>query len=294
MDAAYATPPSESAAPTLEVPSNTVPPTAAVVSTADATPVESTAVSAVMSPPPTHSQQQVTEAQNELIESFIESFRYIQSSLSEEASIGTQIQFLESHGYITGLPEVVKELRLLKGTIPAMEEESESLRDLVSSVFTLISKMKQCLSHSLRNPVITFIDFQVGDIALFMPLSTENRKVWIAFNSNSPYHFLAEVSNSGYYWILLIVALLCRLQWTVSWNVVVTRKIANSFWLVSFSLKPTLPQLSMPPFLFHQVLCSTFVTVNRSKHWHPRLEEPTVPLPRKLSRLRQVQRLQQG
>ena len=161
-------------------------------------------MSAVLNNTPTTSSQSSTQALDDIVESFIESFRYFQSSLLEESAIRNQITFLENHGFINAdLPNVIKDLRLLKETIPIkMSKELQSgstgseelLSNLAHSVFTLISKMKQCLSHSLRNPVITFIDFQVGDVALFMPLHHDNRKIWIAFNSSSPYHFLSEVS----------------------------------------------------------------------------------------------------
>jgi len=42
-------------------------------------------------------------------------------------------------------------------------------------------------------PVITFMDFQVGDVALFMPAFVNNAKIWMAFNSGYPYRFLSEV-----------------------------------------------------------------------------------------------------
>lgn len=203
MEVAFASTPSEIVTiPALE-PAKEEGATAAASSapvTTDTTPVESTAVSAVLTSPPPLSAS--AQALDELVDSFVESFRFIQNSLLEESAFRAQIQTLESLGFIKELPEAVKNLRLLKGTLPiklSQELESgpgseEQLGHLITSVFTLINNLKQCLTHSLRNPVITFMEFAVGDIALFMPLHTDNRKVWIAFNSNSPYHFLADVS----------------------------------------------------------------------------------------------------
>lgn len=50
------------------------------------------------------------------------------------------------------------------------------------------------INNKAKFPTISFIDFQVGDIALFMPANVNNRKIWMAFSSGSPYRFLAEVS----------------------------------------------------------------------------------------------------
>jgi len=146
------------------------------------------------------------------VNNFVESFRYIQSSLSEKASFQNEMQILQSHGIIRDIsPENEIVLNLLKSTYPlkvsGVDEtetsnttnnndftDNEVLGTLTTSVFGMFHKFKQCLSHVLRNPVISFMDFRVGDIALFMPQYADNRKIWIAFNSNSPYHFLEDQS----------------------------------------------------------------------------------------------------
>lgn len=50
-------------------------------------------------------------------------------------------------------------------------------------------------STAVRLPMISFMEFKAGDIALFIPHLNENRKNWIAFHANCPHHYLAEVNS---------------------------------------------------------------------------------------------------
>jgi len=136
----------------------------------------------------------------EVIESFIDGFKWIQGTLSYEPVFQRHLDFLESHGYISNLPESVDNLKILNSsfTVSPQDNSMEPVSILVRSVFDLVNKFSQCLASVLRNPVITFIDFRVGDIALFMPVNVDDRKIWIAFNSNCPYRFLSEASLSTF------------------------------------------------------------------------------------------------
>lgn len=57
---------------------------------------------------------------------------------------------------------------------------------------------------------ISFMKFKAGSIALFVPVDA-TRKVWMAFHSNKPYHFLAQVIKfiNGNI-IFFKIELLCR------------------------------------------------------------------------------------
>jgi hypothetical protein len=44
--------------------------------------------------------------------------------------------------------------------------------------------------------MISFLDFQSGDIALFLPMDAQTRDVWSAFNSMRQHHYLSEQSMS--------------------------------------------------------------------------------------------------
>jgi hypothetical protein len=45
-----------------------------------------------------------------------------------------------------------------------------------------------------ERPMISFLDFQSGDIALFLPMDAQTRDVWSAFNSMRQHHYLSEQS----------------------------------------------------------------------------------------------------
>eukprot|EP00981_Chlorochromonas_danica_P001362 scaffold289_cov169-Ochromonas_danica.AAC.23 len=49
----------------------------------------------------------------------------------------------------------------------------------------------QAISPRLQRPMIAFMTFKVGDVALFMPALGENSSIWMAFNSECPHHFLS-------------------------------------------------------------------------------------------------------
>ena len=65
---------------------------------------------------------------------------------------------------------------------------------------SMIKKFHQMASDlKSRCPTISFLDFKVGDIALFMPTDVTNRKNWMAFSAGGPHRFLAEVTISNIY-----------------------------------------------------------------------------------------------
>jgi hypothetical protein len=67
------------------------------------------------------------------------------------------------------------------------------------------SAMKGPATNTPNYPLITFMRFEVGDIALFLRVDiSPNHQIWTAFNSNAPYRFLADVSYN-----LPIIIFLC-------------------------------------------------------------------------------------
>lgn len=120
-----------------------------------------------------------------------------------------------------------------KGT-EAEEEEEEVIS--MPALTLLLQQLMASVCYRLHHPVLSFMDFKVtfsssssswsgcdieqhlcqcvlrfvqaGDIVLFMPALVQGgRKIWMAFNSGSPYHFLAEVHSHTlhclyYLWIV--------------------------------------------------------------------------------------------
>jgi hypothetical protein len=71
------------------------------------------------------------------------------------------------------------------------EEISYELSDILECTKNLgISLTKK--SHEL--PKLSFLSFQMGDIALFLPAFLDNRRIWMAFNSGCPHYYLSQES----------------------------------------------------------------------------------------------------
>ncbi|KAJ1431006.1 hypothetical protein B484DRAFT_395634 [Ochromonadaceae sp. CCMP2298] len=68
------------------------------------------------------------------------------------------------------------------------------MRLLSAEVTGSVSRLQRGLRFQLRHPKITYMDFRVGDVALFMPVVTGNRRIWMAFHSNALHRYLAEDS----------------------------------------------------------------------------------------------------
>lgn len=76
--------------------------------------------------------------------------------------------------------------------------------------------------EDMKNLKISFMNFAIGDIALFVP-TDERKTVWMAFHSNRPYRYLAQVkiflimlfllSNIP---LILVLVLFLRNHWKIS------------------------------------------------------------------------------
>lgn len=80
---------------------------------------------------------------------------------------------------------------------------SESVQDSCSNVVKCrdnIGEQSEGMDSDEESSVgelkISFMRFKAGSIALFVPVDT-TRKVWMAFHSNKPNHFLAQVSAAA-------------------------------------------------------------------------------------------------
>ena len=114
-----------------------------------------------------------------------------------KADTATQayIAELESHALLPPLPD---DQVLYSGSETYIEPPSGaivSVRDTAQTVLSGVHALLNALSQQLRQPRISFTAFRAGDIALFMPVATDNRKIWMAFHANTPYRYLAEVGR---------------------------------------------------------------------------------------------------
>ena len=44
-------------------------------------------------------------------------------------------------------------------------------------------------------PTISFLDFKIGDVALFVPIDPKTKLIWMAFHHCKPNRYLAEVND---------------------------------------------------------------------------------------------------
>jgi hypothetical protein len=78
------------------------------------------------------------------------------------------------------------------------EEEEEGEKIIQSQLLPQQPQQQGTNTTTVMQPEemkISFMSFSVGDIALFVPID-EKRTTWMAFHSNRPYRFLAQVSRS--------------------------------------------------------------------------------------------------
>lgn len=83
-------------------------------------------------------------------------------------------------------------------SVPAsLEDLSEEIAYELTDVLEAAQKLGNILSKPRQDfPKLSFLNFQIGDIALFMPAISDNRRVWMAFNSGCPNYYLSQVSLS--------------------------------------------------------------------------------------------------
>ena len=111
---------------------------------------------------------------------------------------------------------------------------------------------------------ISFMNFSIGDIALFVPID-EKKSIWMAFHSSRPYRFLAQVSFINLHSILsnsnYILCYFCRNRWNISYRKIVKKRkkihrinLVNdhAFLVVLFILKHS---LSMKLIILINCLC---------------------------------------
>lgn len=78
----------------------------------------------------------------------------------------------------------------------------EEINEDVQETWSMLHKLSSSLSSAAPEyPKISFMNFKVGDIVLFMPAFVDNRKIWMAFNSGVPHYFLSDVLYLTYFFV---------------------------------------------------------------------------------------------
>jgi len=67
---------------------------------------------------------------------------------------------------------------------------AQQLKQVIESTQSLCSMVL----NRWQYPRLSFMNFKIGDIALFMPALIDQNKIWMAFNSGAPNYFLADDS----------------------------------------------------------------------------------------------------
>lgn len=85
-----------------------------------------------------------------------------------------------------------------EGSISSCLAVADELADDVGYELTEVLEATKKLgialtTHSPQFPKLSFLNFEVGDIVLFMPALVNGQQIWMAFNSGQPNYFLSEV-----------------------------------------------------------------------------------------------------
>lgn len=98
--------------------------------------------------------------------------------------------------------DAVKELSNMEAGLAALRDELELTKSKLNKSQTTLAKAKKRLS-ALPNPAgssasdkISHTSFEVGDVGLFMPTG-RGKKVYLAFHSNCPHHYLSSDCVTG-------------------------------------------------------------------------------------------------
>jgi hypothetical protein len=212
-----AAPAPASAEPTA-APAATEAPADATVSTADADvppiPAAST-TSTTATPSKTTSSSADVELQSKfnrvgVLNQLMKGYAQLKGLIQADTATQAYLTELESHALLPALR--ADELALYSGDETYIEHPSGAIRPIKETVQAVVASVHALLfglNHQLKYPKISFTDFRAGDIALFMPVMTENRKIWMAFHASTPYRYLAEVRAVLILLPLLMSAAIC-------------------------------------------------------------------------------------
>jgi hypothetical protein len=144
---------------------------------------------------PVHSKEEAVPSshakdEDALFQDVAEILQFIATTISEDASFANYF----NDPLHKSNPQDDFQLRIFQSNRTVKSGDSHiSLGKLSKDMISSFKQLTHNFSRKIRYPVISFMDFQAGDIALFMPAYVNNRKIWMAFNSGYPYRFLAEV-----------------------------------------------------------------------------------------------------
>ena len=91
----------------------------------------------------------------------------------QSCNVATDTSHRESHT-IANAPTIIAPISSMDDRVEVCQQQKKSVKELL--------------------PKISFLDFQSGDIALFLPMDAQIRSVWSAFNSMKQHFYLSEVS----------------------------------------------------------------------------------------------------
>jgi hypothetical protein len=146
-----------------------------------------------------------------LDQSNFSSFNVVNNEITENVSVDALLQqvHIMQQG-ISYLSSILSENGIVKHSLETVPSECNSSSTLLGDTSILPTATAQQLKQVIEStqnlcsmvvnrwqyPRLSFMDFKIGDIALFMPAFIEHKKIWMAFNSGSPNYFLADDSLS--------------------------------------------------------------------------------------------------
>jgi hypothetical protein len=85
------------------------------------------------------------------------------------------------------------------------------IKETVVETLGLVRSVVFGLNCELTNQKISFTSFKCGDLAQFVPIVVDNRKIWMAYHYGAPHHYLSEVHAMQYLLTYLLTNFCCLL-----------------------------------------------------------------------------------
>ena len=172
--------------------------TTATTATAD---VPRTPINLPISTTPGHSHKATTSSKSDeelasklsrvgVLNKLLHGYKQLHNILTSDSLVQLYLSELSAHSPI---PIAADSLYTTDETYVDNNGTIRNIKDTTADTLRATSEVMYALHTQLKYPKITFLDFKAGDVALFMPVDTENRKIWMAFHAGTPYRYLAQV-----------------------------------------------------------------------------------------------------
>eukprot|EP01032_Pedospumella_encystans_P013316 gene13316-15338_t len=181
-------------------------PVATTTSTTATADIPRTPINMPTSTTPSHSHKANTSTKSDeelaaklsrvgVLNKLLHGYKQLHNVLTSDSLVQLYLSELSAHNPI---PIAADSLYTTDETYVDNNGTIRNIKDTTADTLRATSEVMYALHTQLKYPKITFLDFKAGDVALFMPVDTENRKIWMAFHAGTPYRYLAQDSLASF------------------------------------------------------------------------------------------------